>query len=597
MFIELYGTYLGLLVVQINKIRKDDWMYIWGFQPHFQISVNTTAEAIFNNIRQDLSPKVWVVGIWAEDNEIDIPNPVITIDTPFKPELFSKVNDKANDIYYKDPNREMLISNERAERNYHHRLKLNAKVNAMNKILDEAYEEQNLTFYISIPIKINGFWVFTILQLNKRTAKSIPSLNKTKVLERYGIMRSLLESTISEFLSSCSNVLQIPGVGEELNVLRRNGDEFVRSGGETFLKTLSLKFHGHFNLFEIFNLISSQYYEGGESNGRIIISNNEHPAINQILKFSSPIDLTNHKAIRKLLEMTSGDISLLANGNEVYGMGNISNYDSTDEDLFIINFKRHFTWELRYRDTPLMVVEYRQPSLPKERMNKELFSDHLIRTFSDMNENDINVIWDVILAATEQKHGTMVVITNKAAEEADRLNGQCINIEPINLTAEVMRLVTAIDGAVLLDPNGKCHALGVILDGRATEKGDSARGARYNSALRYLDTQENECLIVVVSEDGYINLIPHLKPKISRQCIDILIKDLQQVNESEHLDIKSFNQIMHDLKRLAFYLIQEDCDKINELRKTIESKMNPKTIRIVYSDFTPNAEMNNSYYR
>ncbi|TKJ03439.1 hypothetical protein FC695_14065, partial [Bacillus cereus] len=128
-----------------------------------------------------------------------------------------------------------------------------------------------------------------------------------------------------------------------------------------------------------------------------------------------------------------------------------------------------------------------------------------------------------------------------------------------------------------------------------TEKGDSARGARYNSALRYLDTQENECLIVVVSEDGYINLIPHLKPKISRQCIDILIKDLQQVNESEHLDIKSFNQIMHDLKRLAFYLIQEDCDKINELRKTIESKMNPKTIRIVYSDFTPNAEMNNSY--
>ncbi|TKI93441.1 hypothetical protein FC695_30010, partial [Bacillus cereus] len=127
--------------------------------------------------------------------------------------------------------------------------------------------------------------------------------------------------------------------------------------------------------------------------------------------------------------------------------------------------KRHFTWELRYRDTPLMVVEYRQPSLPKERMNKELFSDHLIRTFSDMNENDINVIWDVILAATEQKHGTMVVITNKAAEEADRLNGQCINIEPINLTAEVMRLVTAIDGAVLLDPNGKCHALGVILDG------------------------------------------------------------------------------------------------------------------------------------
>ncbi|EOO33248.1 hypothetical protein IIU_03360 [Bacillus cereus VD133] len=361
---------------------------------------------------------------------------------------------------------------------------------------------------------------------------------------------------------------------------------------------MSLKFHGdYFNLFEIFNLISSQYYEGGESNGRIIISNNDHPSINQTLKFSSPIDLSNHKAIRKLLEMTSGDISLLANGNEVYGMGNLINYDSLDEDLFIIDFKKHFTWELKYSDSVLMVVEYRQPRLPKERMDKELFFDHLIRTFSNINENDVNVMWDAILAATEQKHGTMVVITNKAAEEADRLNGQCINIEPINLNTEVMRLVTTIDGAVLLDPNGKCHALGVILDGRATDKGDPARGARYNSALRYLDTQENECLIVVVSEDGDINLIPHLKPRIPRQCIDNLIKDLQQVNESERLDIKSFNQIMHNLERLAFYLLQEDCDKINELRNAIESKIEPETIRIVYRNFTPDPEMDNSYYK
>ncbi|WP_433772943.1 DNA integrity scanning protein DisA nucleotide-binding domain protein [Bacillus wiedmannii] len=575
-------------------------MYIWGFQPHFQSSINTTAEQIFNELRLDLNPKVWVVGIWAEDNGIDNPYPVdiTTIDTPFKPELFSEVNGIANDIYDNDPNRLMLISNERAERKYHHRLKLQAKVKAMNQILDEAHEELNLSFYISMPMKIHGFLVFTILQLNKQAVKSIPTLNEATVLGRYEIKRSLLESTISEFLSSCSNALQIPDIGEELNVLRRNGCEFIRSGGDTFLRTLSLKFHGdYFNLFEIFNLISSQYYEGGESNGRIIISNNDHPSINQTLKFSSPIDLSNHKAIRKLLEMTSGDISLLANGNEVYGMGNLINYDSLDEDLFIIDFKKHFTWELKYSDSVLMVVEYRQPRLPKERMDKELFFDHLIRTFSNINEDDINVMWDAILAATEQKHGTMVVITDKAAEEADRLNGQCINIEPINLTTEVMRLVTTIDGAVLLDPNGKCHALGVILDGRATDKGDPARGARYNSALRYLDTQENECLIVVVSEDGDINLIPHLKPRIPRQCIDNLIKDLQQVNESERLDIKSFNQIMHNLKRLAFYLLQEDCDKINELRNAIESKIEPETIMIVYRNFTPDPEMDNSYYK
>lgn len=94
-------------------------MYVWGFQPHFQVSINTTAKQIFNELRLDLNPKVWVVGIWAEDNGIDNPNPVdiVTIDTPFEPELFCEVNDIANEIYDNDPDRLMLKGGERAEKN------------------------------------------------------------------------------------------------------------------------------------------------------------------------------------------------------------------------------------------------------------------------------------------------------------------------------------------------------------------------------------------------------------------------------------------------------------------------------------------------
>ncbi|WP_374223943.1 hypothetical protein [Bacillus sp. ISL-46] len=36
-------------------------MYVWGFQPHFQVSINTTAKQTFNELRLDLNPKVWVV--------------------------------------------------------------------------------------------------------------------------------------------------------------------------------------------------------------------------------------------------------------------------------------------------------------------------------------------------------------------------------------------------------------------------------------------------------------------------------------------------------------------------------------------------------
>jgi DNA integrity scanning protein DisA with diadenylate cyclase activity len=60
---------------------------------------------------------------------------------------------------------------------------------------------------------------------------------------------------------------------------------------------------------------------------------------------------------------------------------------------------------------------------------------------------------------------------------------------------------------VLIDPHGTCYAIGAILDGLATEKGDSSRGSRYNSALRYVESSDYPCLAVVVSEDGLVDVI------------------------------------------------------------------------------------------
>jgi hypothetical protein len=47
------------------------------------------------------------------------------------------------------------------------------------------------------------------------------------------------------------------------------------------------------------------------------------------------------------------------------------------------------------------------------------------------------------------------------------------------LIAEICILGLPNTGGVLIDPNGTCYAIGVILDGIATTKGDPARGSRY----------------------------------------------------------------------------------------------------------------------
>ena len=106
----------------------------------------------------------------------------------------------------------------------------------------------------------------------------------------------------------------------------------------------------------------------------------------------------------------------------------------------------------------------------------------------------------------------MLVITPAAAAEATRLGRQPMPIEPCRLTPEMLRPLTEIDGAVLLDDRGVCHAAGVILDGIASENGTPSRGARYNSAIRFTDTLKQRdagpCLTVIISKDGTIDYYP-----------------------------------------------------------------------------------------
>ena len=47
----------------------------------------------------------------------------------------------------------------------------------------------------------------------------------------------------------------------------------------------------------------------------------------------------------------------------------------------------------------------------------------------------------------------------------------------------------------------------VILDGRATRGGDPARGARFNSAVRYVEGADHASLAMVISEEGSVDVI------------------------------------------------------------------------------------------
>ena len=134
-----------------------------------------------------------------------------------------------------------------------------------------------------------------------------------------------------------------------------------------------------------------------------------------------------------------------------------------------------------HRLKKLLEVEYGIPGLPEPKINRNVFDDLLQRTFSGTTPDILDKLWKIADAATGQKHGALLIISSDAGGEVERLNNQSTKIKPTELDESLVRNVTSIDGAVLLDIVGTCHAIGVILDGEAVSDETSERGARYSA--------------------------------------------------------------------------------------------------------------------
>lgn len=394
-------------------------------------------------------------------------------------------------------------------RRRHEDLGVRKAVQAVLDTLDLNTQHQH---FCGLPFEINGFFVMTVLRIQRKPLRAYPSLRANRFYtDGRPLLPSFLIAAVLRFQEECVKLLNEPEPGSGLLARPRETDELLRAAGKTLLDTPAQALGtepGTTRLFHTLNTISSLRYEGAEGVGKLLLAKRHHPNLQEVFALTCPTPLTDYRAVRKLLEMTTPDVSLLADGENVYALGRVvGTYDPSREDLFVIEFINHYAWEFQHDGKVLMRTHYGQPSLPRPRLNRTKFRKDLKRTFQLTDPLKIERLWDVVLEASRQKHGTLLVITTEALAEADRLKLQCTLIEPVPLTPLITRLVTAIDGAVLLDPESYCYSIGVILDGKASGRGTSTRGARYNSAIRYVETSPYPCLAVVVSEDGLVDVI------------------------------------------------------------------------------------------
>ncbi len=466
------------------------------------------------------------------------------------------------------------------------------------KALEEAFEamprERERAHFSSGSVCVGDYEVHTLISIDKAALHKVPKIT-TEERDRFHVHMSLVHAVIREILKRSIRVLYIPGSGS--GYLPDSNDEIVRSATEAMIRSIlycaGFWFGGENHL--LMSGLSALPYEGRPGAGRLVIAKQDDPAIEVFLRLKHPVKMHNVTAVRKLLEASGSQSDLLSDGEIVYGLGVVKpEYDASSETVFSVSFTARGVWEFSHASEVLLTVRDGIPSLPTRVLDEVYLEDLASRLFP---EADQGALREAAQAAGKHRHGAMLIISSDAVGEAERLSPQSWSIEPARLTSQLLSQLTDMDGAMLVDPKGQCHAIGVILDGTAHGRGDPARGSRFNNAIRYLDSERPSAIVVVYSSDGVINILPQLHPRIEKQIVVDAVDRYLMVASEDSLNAKECNEAWDAVKSIRFYLSSGQCKALNRARVRVDEwEARNRKLRMIKTDLQPDSDMNDSYW-
>ncbi|MDE2744697.1 MAG: diadenylate cyclase [Chloroflexota bacterium] len=377
--------------------------------------------------------------------------------------------------------------------------------------LDEHPDKpSDLQFFVAPPTNSFGHFACVVLFLTVASSHEHHCLQTKEVTVGedliYNVRTSLVDAVAQE-LFECAN--QELGKQNPDIILFASIPPMLRRAGQRLAEGALWRVHGTTagpasDLFDTCCSLSTLRYEGAVGEGRLVLASTSHNALRSEVSLVEPIELRDLRGVRKLLELSSETMVLHCDGTNVFGLVGLDEYDAEGEDLYVVHIEGDRRWSLSHDNKLLMNVRDGIPSLPAANSVEEELRKALSQAFGNLDDEKVEMITALVQAASEETSGTMVVVSLAAAEEAERLSSQGNCIVPRKVDKEMLKHLTPIDGALLFDPDGVLHGIGMILDGQATTEGDRSRGARYNSAVRYINANRGvrTAVAAVVSEDG-----------------------------------------------------------------------------------------------
>jgi hypothetical protein len=595
----------------LNLMSRTIQHFMWGYQDMYRIHVQGSAESALKRLDEELSPEVFLVGILQEEKENRYPACVEPESEHWtESEAFDGVAEIAASIGDSYPEAQMSQSHPLAQQRQDDALYRRSIRDAILEVVENhPAKPEGMSFFASIPEMVEGYLVSAVLSVRTDVLNSRHRLTSGEVslhpCRNMPVSRSLIDATIYELLTEAADGLLAPDPG--LRTRSREAEETIRSAGRRLARDTAFRVNkrgiqGVHWFYDACDKISSLKYEQAEGRGRLLLAPRDQEGVRTQISLKDSVALWNHRRMRKLLELTSQGGLLHTDSEGVFGLVEWDVPADPEETVFEVVFLGHYHWELRHAGELLMGVRFSQPYLPKLVGYESKLRQDLPRIFAGISTDATELLVSLVRQAERERHGTLVVISAEAAAESTRLKNQATPIEPCVLTTELLEHLTGIDGAVLVGTDGFCHAVGVILDGQATAKGDPGRGARFNSAMRYVESTKargTSTIAIVVSEDGGVDVIPSPRPMIKRSLISNAVAEIEQITKVANIQRRRYNDLYDWLLKHRFYLLLDDCERVNLAVQEIERRLQeefPSAIWVIRHKFEPDPEMQPSFY-
>lgn len=566
--------------------------FMWAYQHIFRHSAGFDVKRALESIGANLEPEILLIGFAADDNL----RHAVCIEPergPLTQAHLDSVLERAAVIFDEDPETSIHHSHRPLHDRRQRWLYQRARALATCEAIESTDLYGHVRAWASGSTLIGGYDVHTVVLLGAEEIDSLPCLDD-EMFDRQYVGRSLQHEVIAECLRRADRSLYLPDPGAGLNVLDATTEEIVGAAGRTFMRGCIVR-SGEMLAGEPFDAlckVTSLSYERAGAAGNILFLGPEHSSLTTVITFERAVPLHQSRAIRKLLETTDTTTALLCDGSAVYGLGYVADDDSPD--VFSVAVPAHATWQLNHHERELMRVSYGLPELPRPLLDRAAFVDTVQRV---VGPADVDRLWTIIEAATASGHGATIVVSAEAAAEAARLSGQSTLIRPNELTASDVGRLGRIDGALLIDRNAVCFAVGVILDGAAQGVGDPSRGSRFNSSVRYQMAAPAPAVLVVVSDDGTIDLVPLLRRRVTRRQVSEVVQRFVDVASADEVEGELFARSYDAVRASAFYLDGRQCEVVNELYAAEQDRrFTSGGLRVMQARLEPNSQLDDSYF-